>query len=38
MGLTLKTKSNSADGSSLNPYVAARREWDERYGEIITRA
>ena len=38
MGLTLKTKSNSADTSPLNPYVAARREWDERYGEIITRA
>src|SRR5580700_8189407 len=38
MGLTLKTKSNSADSSPLNPYVAARREWDERYGEIITRA
>jgi type IV secretory pathway TrbF-like protein len=38
MGLTLKTKSNPADASSLNPYVAARREWDERYGELITRA
>jgi type IV secretory pathway TrbF-like protein len=25
-------------GSAFNPYVAARREWDERYGEIITRA
>jgi type IV secretory pathway TrbF-like protein len=21
-----------------NPYLAARREWDERYGEFITRA
>ena len=20
-----------------NPYLAARREWDERYGEFITR-
>jgi type IV secretory pathway TrbF-like protein len=38
MRLTLKTKSNPADGSPFNPYVAARREWDERYGEIITRA
>ena len=38
MGLTLKTKSSSADSSPFNPYVAARREWDERYGEIITRA
>ena len=38
MRLTLKTKSNPTDGSPFNPYVAARREWDERYGEIITRA
>jgi len=38
MGLTLKTKSKSPDDTPLNPYVAARREWDERYGEIITRA
>jgi type IV secretion system protein TrbF len=22
----------------LNPYLAARREWDERYGDLITRA
>jgi type IV secretion system protein VirB5 len=22
----------------LNPYIAARREWDERYGNLITRA
>ena len=21
-----------------NPYLAARKEWDERYGEFITRA
>ena len=21
-----------------NPYLAARKEWDERYGELITRA
>src|SRR6266567_6738448 len=27
-----------AAGSTFNPYIAARREWDERYGEIITRA
>jgi len=38
MGLTLKTKSSSAEDSPFNPYLAARREWDERYGEIITRA
>src|SRR6476646_7781627 len=23
---------------SFNPYLAARREWDERYGDLITRA
>jgi type IV secretory pathway TrbF-like protein len=23
---------------SYNPYLAARREWDERYGDLITRA
>jgi len=38
MRLTLKTKTNSVDGSPFNPYVAARREWDERYGDLITRA
>lgn len=27
-----------ADSPAFNPYVAARREWDERYGDIITRA
>src|SRR5258707_6616317 len=24
--------------SQHNPYLAARREWDERYGDLITRA
>ena len=24
--------------SNSNPYLAARREWDERYGDLITRA
>ena len=24
-------------GKSENPYLAARREWDERYGQLITR-
>src|ERR1035438_8237798 len=39
MRLALKTKTNSVDdGSPFNPYVAARREWDERYGDLITRA
>ncbi len=38
MKLALKRKESPEDASQLNPYVAARREWDERYGEIITRA
>src|ERR1051325_9470053 len=25
-------------GETHNPYLAARREWDERYGNLITRA
>ena len=25
-------------GKEYNPYLAARREWDERYGEFVTRA
>ena len=27
-----------ASESPLNPYLAARQEWDERYGDLITRA
>lgn len=40
MGFALtKDKSDSAATSQIyNPYLAARREWDERYGEFITRA
>jgi type IV secretory pathway TrbF-like protein len=38
MKLALKRKESPEDASPLNPYVAARREWDERYGEMITRA
>ena len=38
MKLARKRKESPEDASPLNPYVAARREWDERYGEIITRA
>ena len=38
MRLALKRKESPEDASPMNPYVAARREWDERYGEIITRA
>ena len=26
------------DSKPYNPYLAARREWDERYGDLITRA
>jgi type IV secretory pathway TrbF-like protein len=50
MGFALKAKrrsENSGPNSSLkavapaaihNPYLAARREWDERYGDLVTRA
>jgi type IV secretion system protein VirB5 len=50
MGFALKAKRRSEDGavkSNLkavapaaihNPYIAARREWDERYGDLVTRA
>jgi type IV secretion system protein VirB5 len=29
---------NNIDTSQKNPYLAARREWDERYGDLIARA
>jgi type IV secretion system protein TrbF len=29
---------SSENGSSYSPYLAARREWDERYGSLISRA
>lgn len=43
MGLALRKQFAAsearADATELyNPYLAARREWDERYGEFITRA
>lgn len=38
MKLALKRNDSPEQASPFNPYVAARREWDERYGEIITRA
>jgi type IV secretion system protein TrbF len=43
MGFALRTKRAVAPAKSKtvelhNPYLAARREWDERYGEFITRA
>jgi type IV secretion system protein VirB5 len=31
-------RSSDSENTSFNPYLAARREWDERYGEIIVRA
>ena len=40
MNLTLKQKGErtSAPASEYNPYLSARREWDERYGDQISRA
>jgi len=29
---------SSPDTKLYNPYLAARRDWDERYGNLITRA
>jgi type IV secretion system protein VirB5 len=29
---------DTTPGGALNPYLAARKEWDERYGNLITRA
>ncbi len=33
-----KVVADEASPGSYNPYLAARREWDERYGDQITRA
>ena len=43
MGFALRINRAAAPAKSKtvelhNPYLAARREWDERYGEFITRA
>jgi type IV secretory pathway TrbF-like protein len=39
MNLFLKRAVHSPEVSDAhNPYLAARREWDERYGDLITRA
>ena len=43
MGFSLRkekdgTSQNARTVEIHNPYLAARREWDERYGEFITRA
>jgi type IV secretion system protein VirB5 len=33
-----KSRTHSDAAGRSNPYLAARREWDERYGDLITRA
>ena len=33
-----KLKKKPASDAPTNPYLVARREWDERYGSLITRA
>lgn len=41
MGFALRFSRGSATPKPVelhNPYLAARREWDERYGDLITRA
>lgn len=41
MGFALRLNRGSAVTKAVelhNPYLAARREWDERYGDLITRA
>ena len=44
MNLAFKRKNNRLQvpaptpAAEYNPYLAARREWDERYGDQITRA
>ncbi len=39
MHLFLKREVHSPEVSGAhNPYLAGRREWDERYGDLITRA
>src|SRR5438128_11016719 len=36
---TLKIERNSeSKQSSLSPWIAAKREWNERYGDLISRA
>src|SRR5215510_13131607 len=43
MGFPLRRQNSDASTKPkpvevYNPYLAARKEWDERYGEFITRA
>ena len=33
-----KTENTKTGGGSANPYLNARREWDERYGDALSRA
>src|SRR5947209_17750129 len=35
---TPETSAHTLSALDLNPYIAARAEWDERYGNLITRA
>jgi type IV secretory pathway TrbF-like protein len=40
-GMNSQPQQNAAasdTNATYNPYLAARREWDERYGDLITRA
>jgi len=38
MNSPLKPKADKSGPEPPNPYLAARREWDERYGDLIIRA
>jgi type IV secretory pathway TrbF-like protein len=38
LALKLKERQPTSQAEDYNPYLAARREWDERYGDQITRA
>ena len=38
LSLQHKTEPVPAGSGEYNPYLADRREWDERYGDQITRA
>ncbi len=38
MNLFKRRTSHVEATAAHNPYIAARREWDERYGDLITRA
>ncbi len=37
-GLDLGKRKRTSDADLTNPYVAARKAWDERYGDLIARA